>query len=199
MNLESCIALIMGRRWLTVLLSLLFMLVLAAGAMFIVNVDVDVRNHFSKNDPHIVALEQLEDTYALSDVALVTVAPRNGTVFTREALVAIEDLTERLWQTPYVTRVDSIANYSHSEGREDELIVERLIDGAGSLGDSDIVNRRTWHCGAHTLINSQETCFVTGLVTARQMGADYPFRDSEARKWFNFYGRTMYGWRFRKA
>ena len=59
--------------------------------------------------------------------------------------------------------------------------------------------RRTWHCGAHTLINSQETCFVTGLVTARQMGADYPFNDSEARKWFNFYGRMMYGWRFRKA
>ena len=59
--------------------------------------------------------------------------------------------------------------------------------------------RRTWHCGAHTLINSQETCFVTGLVTARQLGADYPFTDTEARKWFNFYGRTMYGWRFRKA
>ena len=59
--------------------------------------------------------------------------------------------------------------------------------------------RRTWHCGAHTLVNSQETCFVTGLVTARQLGADYPFEDPEARKWFNFYGRTMYGWRFRKA
>ena len=138
MNLESCIALIMGRRWLTVLLSLLLMLVLAAGAMFIVNVDVDVRNHFSKKDPHIVALEQLEDTYALSDAAFVTVAPRNGTVFTREALVAIEDLTEQLWHTPYVTRIDSIANYSHSEGREDELIVERLIDGAGSLSAGDI-------------------------------------------------------------
>ena len=59
--------------------------------------------------------------------------------------------------------------------------------------------RRTWHCGAHTLINSQETCFVSGLVTARQIGADYPFQDSEAGKWFNFYGRMMYGWRFRKA
>ena len=59
--------------------------------------------------------------------------------------------------------------------------------------------RRTWHCGAHTLINSQETCFVSGLVTARQLGADYPFRDEEARKWFNFYGRMMYGWRLRKA
>ncbi len=59
--------------------------------------------------------------------------------------------------------------------------------------------RRTWHCGAHTLINSQETCFVTGLVTARQLGADYPFQDCEARKWFNYYGRIMYGWRLRKA
>ena len=59
--------------------------------------------------------------------------------------------------------------------------------------------RGAWHCGAHTLINSQETCFVSGLVTARQLGADYPFEDPEARKWFNFYGRMMYGWRFRKA
>ena len=59
--------------------------------------------------------------------------------------------------------------------------------------------RRTRHCGAHTLINSQETCFVSGLAAARQLGADYPFQDAEARKWFNFYGRMLYGWRFRKA
>ena len=59
--------------------------------------------------------------------------------------------------------------------------------------------RRSWHCGAHTLINSQETCFVTGLIAARQLGADYPFDDAEAKKWFNFYGRMLYGWRFRKA
>ncbi len=59
--------------------------------------------------------------------------------------------------------------------------------------------RRSWHCGAHTLINSQETCFVTGLAAARQIGADYPLQAPEARKWFNFYGRMMYGWRFKKA
>ena len=138
MNLESFIALVMDRRWLTMLLSLLFMAALAAGAERIVAVDVDVRNHFGKDDPHIVALERLEDTYALSDGALVAVAPKDGTIFTRETLVAIEDLTERLWQTPYVTRVDSITNYTHSEGREDELIVEPLIDEAGLLSDEDI-------------------------------------------------------------
>ena len=138
MSLGACIAFVMGRRWLTVLLSVLVMLALGAGAMRIVPVDVDVRNHFGKDDPHIVALDLLEDTYALSDSVLVAMAPQEGTIFTREALVAIEELTDRLWQTPYVTRVDSIANYSHSEGIEDELIVEPLIDDAASLTDSDL-------------------------------------------------------------
>ncbi len=138
MNLESFFAMIMARRWLTILLSLLVMLVLAAGATRLIVVDVDFRNHFGESDPHLIALEQLEETYALSDVALVAVAPHNGTIFTRETLVAIEELTEQLWRTPYATRVDSISNYTHSEGFEDELVVEQLIDEASSLSDTDI-------------------------------------------------------------
>ncbi|MDE0158899.1 MAG: MMPL family transporter [Candidatus Dadabacteria bacterium] len=138
MKLKSCISMIVTRRWLTILLSLLVMLALAAGATRLVVVDVDFRNHFGKSDPHLIALEQLEETYALSDVALVAVAPHNGTVFTKDALVAIEELTEQLWRTPYATRVDSISNYTHSKGLEDELVVEPLIEEAGSLSDTDI-------------------------------------------------------------
>lgn len=138
MTIDSGIALLMKRRWLTALLASLVMLALASGLGYLVPVDVDVRNHFGKDDPHIVALDELEDTYALTDIALVAVAPRNGTIFTQETLSAIEELTEQLWRTPYVTRVDSITNYSHSEGLEDELIVEPLIDEAGSLSDDDI-------------------------------------------------------------
>ena len=59
--------------------------------------------------------------------------------------------------------------------------------------------RRTWHCGAHTLINSQETCLVTGLAAARQMGADYHFDDPAAKRSFNYYGSIMYGPRFRRV
>lgn len=138
MNLESCISMIVTRRWLTILLSLLFMLALAAGATRLIVVDVDFRNHFGESDPHLIALEQLEETYALSDAVLVAVAPDNGTIFTQETLVAIEELTEQLWRTPYATRVDSISNYTHSEGFEDELVVEQLIDEASSLSDTDI-------------------------------------------------------------
>ena len=31
--------------------------------------------------------------------------------------------------------------------------------------------RRSWHCGAHTLVNSQETCFVSGLSQPRSSSA----------------------------
>ena len=151
-------ALVMRRRWLTILLSLLVVLALAAGAQRIVAVDVDFRNHFSSDDPRLLALEQLEDTYAISDTALVAVAPQSGTVFTREALVAIEELTEQLWRTPFVTRVDSIANYSHSEGFEDELIVEPLIDDASSMSDDDIERIQT------IAVNTEE---VAGRFTSR--------------------------------
>ena len=66
-----------------------------------------------------------------------------------------------------------------------------------------LAGRQPWrsdrrHCGTHTLINSQETCLVTGLAAARQIGAGYPFNDP-AKRSFNYYGGIMYGWRFRKA
>ena len=58
--------------------------------------------------------------------------------------------------------------------------------------------RRSWYCGAHTLVNSQETCFVTGLAAATQIGADYPFDDANAREVFNYYGGILHGARFRR-
>ncbi len=65
----------------------------------------------------------------------------------------------------------------------------RFLQGAGHV----------WYAGAHTLMNSQEHCFVSGLAAARQIGADYPFADAEARKWFNFYGGLLHGFGFRRA
>ena len=174
MNLESCISLVMGRRWLTILLSLLVMLTLAAGARYLVEVDVDVRNHFGNDDPHIVALEQLEATYSLSDAALVAVAPKDGTIFTRETLVAIEELTEQLWRTPYVTRVDSITNYSHSEGFEDELVVDPLIDDAGSLSDEAIERIRNVALGTEEVAGRfvSRDGRVAGLVVSVTLPED---------------------------
>ena len=158
MNLESFITFIMVHRWRTILLSLLAILILATGARHIIMVDVDIRNHFGSDNPHIMALDQLESTYAISDTVLIAMAPQNGTIFTRDNLVAIEELTERLWLTPYTTRVDSLVNYSHSEGFEDELIVGPLIENALSLGNSEVQRIE------HIALNARE---VVGRLISR--------------------------------
>ena len=54
-------------------------------------------------------------------------------------------------------------------------------------------HKHTWHCGAHTVINSQEHGFISGLAVAHQLGADYPFEDAQAKEWFKFWGGTMFG------
>ena len=116
---------------------------LAAGMQHLITVDVGIRNHFNEDDPQLVKLEQFEETYAVSDSVLVVVAPTGDTIFTRKALLAVEKLTDALWRTPYATRVTSITNYSHTEGNEDGLIVEPLVDDATLLDKTKIGRVRT--------------------------------------------------------
>ena len=134
--------LVAGRYFRTIAVTLLVTAVLAAGAQHLITVNVGIRNHFDADDPHLIKLDDFEETYAVSDSVLVIVAPPNDTVFTRKALVAIEQLTEVLWQTPYSVRVDSITNYLHTEGRDDTLIVEHLVDDAASLDEAKLARIR---------------------------------------------------------
>ena len=116
---------------------------LAVGMQHLITVDVGIRNHFNEDDPHLLELEQFEETYAVSDSVLVVVAPAGDTIFTRKALLAVEKLTDALWQTPYATRVTSITNHLHTEGNEDDLIVEALVDDATLLDEAEIGRVRT--------------------------------------------------------
>ena len=135
--LERCIAFILRRRWWAVLAATLVMLAATAGAPFI-GVTNDYRSLFDDDNPQLAALDALEETYSASNVALIAIAPRQGSVFTRETLAAVEELTEAAWQAPLSTRVDSLTNYTHSRASGDDLIVGPLVKGAAGLSDEDL-------------------------------------------------------------
>jgi len=137
MSLDRYVAVVLHRRWLVAALATLLMLVMTGGARFI-GVTNDYRSLFDADNPQLLALDALEATYTVSNAALIAVAPRDGPVFTRETLGAIEELTEAAWQAPYSTRVDSLTNYSHSEALDDDLIVEPLVVDAPSLDDAGL-------------------------------------------------------------
>ena len=138
MQLERYIAAILRRRWLVVVFATLVMLAITTGVRFI-TVTNDYRVLFSADNPQLAAFDALENTYSVSNAALIAIAPRDGSVFTREALGAIEELTEAAWRAPYSSRVNSLTNYTHSEALEDDLVVAPLVEDASALSDADVV------------------------------------------------------------
>ena len=128
---------ILRHRWPVLAAAALVMLAMTAGAGF-VGVTNDYRSLFDEDNPQLAALNALEATYGASNRALIAVAPRKGSVFTRETLRAVEELTEAAWQAPHSTRVDSLTNYSHSRANGDELIVRPLVEDAGALSDPEL-------------------------------------------------------------
>ena len=127
---------VMKFRWLIIVLSFMAILAAAGGGknLFFNN---DYRVFFSPEDAHLQAFEKIQDTYTKNDIVLMVVAPDDGVVFKPETLAAIEDITERAWQTPFSTRVDSLSNFQHSQSIDDDMSVANLYEEATSLSNKE--------------------------------------------------------------
>lgn len=129
-------------RWLIIVLSFVIVFAAASGGRFLV-FKADYRVFFSGDNPQLQAFEKLEKTYSRNDNVLFILTPKNGNVFTRETLKAVETLTEKAWQIPYSTRVDSISNFQHTFSEGDDLIVEDLVSDAEKLTNADLKRIKT--------------------------------------------------------
>ena len=150
-------------RW-TVILAMLLLVIAAGSGIRLLTFNNDLRVFFSDENPQLQALEDLEATYNKIDNVLFVIAPRNGKVFTRGTLAAIETLTGAAWQTPYSVRVDSVTNFQHSRAVGDELIVADLVEHAGRLTDADLARIRAIALAEPSLANRLVS--AEGHVTA---------------------------------
>ncbi|VAX27950.1 Predicted exporter of the RND superfamily [hydrothermal vent metagenome] len=128
---------VIRRRWGLIIVTLL-VVVFAGRGMFFLTFNNDNRVFFSPENPQLKALEALENTYTKENGVLFVIAAKDGNIFTRETLSAIEELTEKSWHIPYTIRVDSLTNYQHTEVSEDDLIVENLAKNAMQLNDVEL-------------------------------------------------------------
>ena len=137
-DLESKLGpLVIKYRWLIILLSFVLVLGAASGGRFLV-FKADYRVFFSDDNPQLLAFDKLEKTYSRNDNVLFILTPKDGNVFTRETLKVVETLTEKSWQIPYSTRVDSISNFQQTYAEGDDLIVEDLVSEAENLSNADL-------------------------------------------------------------
>jgi predicted RND superfamily exporter protein len=125
-------------QWLVLLLVVITVGLAGMGAKNL-TFNNDYKVFFSEDDERVLAFETLQDTYTKNDNVLMGIAPKDGKVFTRETLAALEDITERAWKTPYSIRVDSLANYQHTESVDDDMSVANLYEEAKNLTDEELV------------------------------------------------------------
>ena len=151
-KLDRYITVVIERRLAVILVASLVMAAAAAGGRYL-TVTGDYRAQLGEDNPELATFDVFEDTYAATYVALVAIAPRTGSVFTRDTLQAVDELTEATWSLPYSTRVDSLTNYSHSEAvGEDDLIVAPLVADARSLDDPGLARIRRIALGEADLV-----------------------------------------------
>lgn len=119
-------------RWLVLALSIAAVMVAASGAQYI-KFSNDYRYFFTKENPNLLAFEQLERTYTSPDTLLWVLQPEDGLVTSPRVLAVIKEITEAAWQVPYSIRVDSLTNYQHTRAFEDDLVVRDLVPDPAAL------------------------------------------------------------------
>ncbi|WP_180801627.1 efflux RND transporter permease subunit [Vibrio parahaemolyticus] len=112
---------------LLVLLATIFLIIVATigGKNLYFRGDYDI--FFDGTNKQLLAFDEIQTTFAKTDNLAIVIAPEDGDIFTPQTLSLIQKITIDAWQVPYSSRVDSIANYQHTEAFDDDLLVEDLL------------------------------------------------------------------------
>ena len=118
---------VLAARWL-VILTTLFLVAVASSGIALLEFSANYRIFFDEDNPQLLALEALENTYGKNENIAFLVVPDDGDATSQSALSAAVWLTEAAWQTPYSRRVDSLANFQYTTADGDDLYVRDLVD-----------------------------------------------------------------------
>ena len=118
---------VLAARWPVILATLVGVAVASSGIARL-EFSGSYRLFFDEDNPQLIALEELENTYGKSENVVFLVVPDDGDATSQEALSATVWLTERAWMTPWSRRVDSLANFQYTTADGDDLFVRDLVD-----------------------------------------------------------------------
>ena len=169
--IQSFAKLIVRQRWLFLLLPLV--LVSAAGAgLSKLKLSSDLEVFFAPDDPELTAYNSIRNTYSRDDNLFLVLVPPQDTVFSSDGLALLQRITEDAWRFPYALRVDSIANFQHTEADADDLKVQALVNQAEGLTPAQIDRIRSIATSEPLLLHRLIT--ETGNVAAINISVQFP-------------------------
>ena len=119
---------VLAARRLVILATLVLVAAASSGIAFL-EFSANYRIFFDEDNPQLLALEALENTYGKNENVVFLIVPDDGDATSQSALSAAVWLTDAAWHTPFSRRVDSLANFQHTTADGDDLYVRDLVDG----------------------------------------------------------------------
>tara|TARA_R110002050_G_scaffold9504_1_gene33347 strand:+ start:503112 stop:505415 length:2304 start_codon:yes stop_codon:yes gene_type:complete len=162
---------VVNNPWRLLLWSIIILFAMASGSQFL-HFSNDYREFFSADNPELLAFDQVQNTYNKADNVMFVLAPENGDVFTKETLKIVTEVTNKSWQIPYSSRVDSVTNYQHTVAEGDDLIVADLVTDAEDLNESELTYIR--NVAVHEPLLVKRLVSPTGHVTAINVTVQLP-------------------------
>ena len=118
---------VLASRWVVIVATLLLVAVASSGIARL-EFSANYRIFFDEDNPQLLGLEALENTYGKHENIAFLIVPDDGDATSQNALSAAVWLTEAAWQTPYSRRVDSLANFQYTTADGDDLYVRDLVE-----------------------------------------------------------------------
>ncbi len=134
---ESLARFVIKNRWLVLIATVITVFIAGYGAKN-VGFNSDYHVFFSNENPQLLAYDALQNKYTKDDNAFLLLEPKNGNVFTKENLSAIQELVEASWKTPHSSRVDAITNFQYTRAVGDDLYVDDLVGEPASMSENHL-------------------------------------------------------------
>jgi predicted RND superfamily exporter protein len=158
-------------KWLVIIGIPLIVFTLAS-SLKNVEMDGSYRIWFGEESKILTDYDNFRRTFGNDDGIVIVFKDENG-IFNKKALQSIENITEALWKTKYIARVDSLSNYQYIHSNPDDaedIVVEDFIQNIQkatpkylaerkeiALSDSLIVESLISKDGTTTMISARLT------------------------------------------
>lgn len=167
--IERFAAAVVDHRWWVIVLSLLAVATLTAGARYL-TFSSNYKVYFGPENPQLIAFNESQKVYTRRDSTIVAFEPAGESAFNHDTLALVEEFTARAWELPFVIRVDSLSNYQHTEADGDDLYVADLYEDAPSLSKEQMQRIHTIAASEPLLLNrvTSASGHVVGLIISHQ-------------------------------
>ena len=171
--MQAFVSFLLRKRW-YIVLTLPIVVVLLATLLRNAGFDGSYRIWFAPESKTLQQYDHFKEVFGNDDSMIIVFSDEEG-IFRHKPLAVIERLTQKLWQTEYIARVDSLTNYQYvhvDAAYPDDILVENLIEDSSDLSVEELRKKKEAALGEEPLVGriispDAKTTMITARITPK--------------------------------